>query len=108
MNVRSTFSMPETFTLIVCSTQPDFSAEAEGLHKAYYTIFACPSGHPDPDQLFADVLSERHLAVLQEGSKATVPASEITLDVLAQIDQCGRGISLTPMTFPKVMGYEED
>jgi hypothetical protein len=100
--------MPETFTLIVCSTQPDFSAEAEGLHKSYYTIFACPSTHPDSDQLFADTLAEHHLAILQEGSKVTVVASEISADVMAQINQFGRGISLTAMTYPKETGYDDE
>jgi hypothetical protein len=87
--------------MIAGSACPDLSAEAEKMHPTHYFVFACPSRHPDFEQLLNDLLAQKHLTILQTGDPGfNLDIAAIPRDLLAGIEAFGYGLSLTPMHFP--------
>jgi len=97
--------MPEKCTWITFYAHPGKFVKEEDRHPDFFGVFVCPESRRDPDQLLGELLSNRHLVLVEIGNNQLKPKSAdwgMNERLKVQMDEHGYGLSLTKMQRQKI------
>jgi hypothetical protein len=90
--------MAEICIWIVFQAHPSQLTDKKDQHPDFFGHFICPSSRRDPEELLAEVLSNRKLFLAQITSRRTIAKAAdwgMQEQLKTQVDEQGYGLSLT-------------